>query len=305
MSPGLVFDLQRFAVHDGPGLRTSVFLKGCDLRCPWCQNPEGLQLRTQLWYFEKKCIRCLRCLAACPRGALSQDSAQRGAIRIDRERCDLCGKCVEVCPARALVFDSRRMSAAEVMEVVRRDRVFYAASGGGVTLSGGDPLVQHGFALELLEASRREGLHTVVESCLYAEQAIVSSLDEAVDLWIVDMKLRDPEAHRRCTGADNAVILANLEMLAAQRKSLLVRIPLIPGLTALEENLRRIAVFLKGLKTEPPVELLNYNPLAEDKYRLLGLPSPAGAGVGPFSEERLAEFRGLLRQEGIQVVAES
>ena len=135
MSGGLVFDIQRFAVHDGPGLRTSVFLKGCSLRCPWCQNPEGLELRLRLWWFQKKCIRCHECLSACPHGALSSPAGGSGEIRIDRERCTLCGRCVEICPTRALVFDGMEMTATEVVEQVLRDRLFYEVSGGGVTLT--------------------------------------------------------------------------------------------------------------------------------------------------------------------------
>jgi pyruvate formate lyase activating enzyme len=306
---GIVFDIQRFAVHDGPGLRTSVFLKGCALRCHWCQNPEGMNLRIDLWYFEKKCIRCYQCLAVCPEDALSKSADEQGGIVIDRKRCTRCGKCVDICPTRALVFDGKSMTVAEVIEVVRRDRTFYEVSGGGVTLSGGDPLIQHAFAREILTACRREGLHTAVETCLFADPGVVRSMFEAVELWIVDVKLFDPDLHRRHTGEENGRIFSNLEMLATERKTILVRIPLIPGITADAANLRSIARRIAGMHSGQgsrlPVELINYNPLAQDKYRLMGRTYPLGSQTPPFSDAQLSDFRDVLREEGIHVVEES
>lgn len=313
---GLVFDIRRFSTHDGPGIRTTVFLKGCPLRCAWCQNPEGLQLRRQLFLYRSKCIRCGKCVAACTVGALSWSDtgdAPSRHIQIDRDACTQCGACVSACPPKALVFDSRYMSVDEVLEEVLKDSLFYDEE-GGVTLSGGDPLMQASFSEQLLKAFRGAGLNTAMESSLQAPTETMDRIIPHLNLLLADLKVAEPEAHRRMTGRDNRQILANLRHalthpLRGHGFDVLVRIPLIPEYTATEENLRGIAGILRGMQTEVDalggsacpvrVELLNFNPLAESKYGLLDMEWPCAQNRTSFSQEEMARFRDLVRESGM------
>ena len=301
MKKGIVFDIKRFAVHDGPGIRTTVFTKGCPLRCSWCQNPEGMAPETRLWYFESKCIRCSSCIEACPQKALSEGDKDEPHIRIDYGLCTKCGICVSICPASALAFDSKKMSADEVLEEVEKDRLFYDVSGGGVTLSGGDPLYQHQFNLEILNRCRERGIHTAVETCLYAKKRIVKTFARVVDLFIVDIKLYHPQIHERYTGYDNTVIKRNFEFLSSLGKNIHVRVPLIPEVTAVEENLRDIARYVRSVREDIPIELINFNPFAAQKYRILDAPYPFARYTKPFDDDTMARFNTIITKEGASV----
>ena len=290
MADGNIFDIKRFALHDGPGIRTTVFMKGCMLACPWCHNPEGISTAAALQYLPSRCIRCGQCAAVCPRQALSLGE---NGIVIDRSKCSNSGACVEICPSRALVFDGRAVSAEDVMNEVLRDKVFYAASGGGMTLSGGDPLCQPGFAQTLLRGARDAGVHTAVETCLAAEWQVVESLLPWTDLWLIDLKLADDCRHAGISGKGNKVIHENLPRLIAYGAQVIVRIPLIPGVTATQENLAGLGALLRKIAPEAPVEMINFNPLAQSKYQRMGR-KYLFEEAGPFTEEELAVFRDAM-----------
>jgi pyruvate formate lyase activating enzyme len=328
---GLVFDVKRFAVHDGPGIRTTVFLKGCPLSCPWCQNPEGIKPVVNLWYFENKCIQCHHCIPSCPQGALSAapDAGDGSSphIRIDRARCTLSGTCVQACPTEALAFDSRWMSVERVMTEIRKDRLFYevsredgggeatsagnsgAGAAGGVTLSGGDPIHQHRFATALLRACREEGIDTTVETCLFASRRVLEAFIPVTSRFLVDIKLWDDEEHARQVGRSNQPILRNFDLLVEAGfdgdggRALTVRIPLIPGVTDTTENVRAVARFVRSRSERIPIELINFNPLAADKYRILGRDYAFASHTEPLPEARVAELKAVAREAGARVLS--
>ena len=293
---GIVFDIKTFAIHDGPGIRTTVFLKGCPLRCRWCHNPEGLAVRSGVWHFEKQCIHCMQCMACCPQQAIAQESD--GTLWIRYDSCDDCGSCVQICPTTANCFDSRTMTVEQVVEQVLDDRVFYQGSQGGVTLSGGEPTAQSAFALALLRRLKEEGISTAIESCMYCPSQLWREFFPLVDQFIVDIKCFDSEEHRVFTGVDNALILDNFRHLAAEKQKILVRIPLIPGMTATTENLSQIAAFVVQVRSDIPIELMNYNPLAVNKYRLMGREYCISPEVKPYTRAELDTFYAVLQAEG-------
>ncbi len=300
---GVIFDIKRFAVHDGPGIRTTVFLKGCPLRCAWCQNPEGLSAGIELWHFESRCIRCGRCVAVCPEEALSLDTAAERPVTIRRARCTRCGRCVAECPSGALAFDGREADSDDVIEEIAADRVFYDTSGGGATLSGGEPLAQAAFAMAILRGCRERGIHTAIETSLHVPPEVVRATAEAADLLLVDLKLADGEAHRRWTGEDNRLIRANFEWLAGRGAAMIVRVPLVPEVTATEANLRALARYVRQVDAKLPVELINFNPLARAKFRRMGLAYPFDALDAPLPAEQVQRCRRLITEEGVPHVA--
>lgn len=289
---GFVFEVKRFAVHDGPGLRTTLFLKGCPLRCPWCQNPEGLHLEPRLWYKEADCLRCGNCVAACQERALALDER----VHIDRAACTLCKRCLDACPTGALLLDGREVSADEAEETLLQDAVFYA-EGGGITLSGGEVMAQWPFALELLRRMRARGVDTAIETCLLVKQDVLSRFLELVDHFIVDIKYFDGAEHRRVLGESNELILANYRYLVEKGADVLVRTPLIPGYTATEANIRAIARFVRLTDANARYELLNFNPLCRSKYAALEEDYPVSGQ--PFSAGEMEAFYAILREEGI------
>ena len=289
---GFVFEVKRFAVHDGPGLRTTLFLKGCPLRCPWCQNPEGLHLEPRLWYKEADCLRCGNCVAACQERALALDER----VHIDQAACVLCKRCLDACPTGALLLDGREVSADEAEETLLQDAVFYA-EGGGITLSGGEVMAQWPFALELLRRMRARGVDTAIETCLLVKQDVLSRFLELVDHFIVDIKYFDGAEHRRVLGESNELILANYRYLVGKSADVLVRTPLIPGYTATEANIRAIARFVRLTDANARYELLNFNPLCRSKYAALEEDYPVSGQ--PFSAGEMEAFYAILREEGI------
>lgn len=297
-----VFDIKRFALHDGPGIRTTGFLKGCPLSCVWCQNPEGIEADRLLWYTDTQCIRCGRCMEACPEDALSKSDDGGRFILIDRDRCNRCGDCVEACPTGALHWDSRSYTVEELAEQLMRDAVFYESSGGGVTLSGGEPTARPDFSVEVLRRCRGGGFHTAVETTLFASRAVVERFLAVTDLFLADLKLIDDEAHRKYTGVGNDAILENIRYVASSECSMVIRTPLIPGITDTDANITGIAAFVAGLEGESPLELLNFNPLAESKYRSLDRSYRFADTLTQLPEERMERLRELARKEGCRVI---
>jgi pyruvate formate lyase activating enzyme len=282
---GIVFDIQHYAVYDGPGIRTTVFLKGCPLRCLWCHNPESQALHPQIGYLQERCQLCGRCVEACPQNALHL--TQSRVIR-DYDRCLVCGACARACPNRVQELIGKTMSVADVVEIVARDKPFYDNSGGGVTLSGGEPTAQADFLLELLRALQTHHIHTALETCGYFRPALVDPLTGCVDLFLFDVKHVDPDAHRQYTGVSNESILANFSAILARAGSerILPRVPVIPGLNANFDGIDGIAAFLHQAGYTGPVHLMPYNRMAKTKYEKLGKGS-AYTDMGKLTEELL------------------
>lgn len=297
MQKGLVFDIKRFAVHDGKGVRSTVFLKGCPLHCAWCHNPEGMINKRRIWQVQNRCIGCGACLQACTQQALYRES---GKIYFSPAHCISDGACARICTTGALKWDSTEMTVEDVMEVVRRDHIVYEKSGGGITLSGGEPTGEQAeFALAILKQCKEEGYHTTIESCMFTSRDVVRRFEEVVDDFIVDIKIFDGERHRKATGVDNARILENIKELS-EKHFLLIRTPMIPGYTNDLENVRAIGDFVKKLPNVR-MELLNFNPLFTQKYQYRG-EHPECPMAERLSEEEMELRRNILREKGIVVI---
>ncbi len=292
---GIIFDIKGFAIHDGPGIRTTVFLKGCPLRCEWCHNPESQSLAPVLAQFKRNCIGCGKCLSRCPHGALS---AGEDGIVIDRARCQGCGTCAETCYAEALVLRGQRMTVAEVIAEVLKDRPFYENSGGGMTLSGGEPLFQPDFAIGLLRAAKAEGLHTCLDTSGLVAPEVLEAALEHVDLVLYDLKTTDQARHSRHTGCDNRQILENLRRVTSNGQAVKLRMPLVPGFNDRAEDMEAAARFIAGLKHAPPLEVLPYHKLGEGKYGALGI--VCGFHAEPPTRDELEALAAVARKHGVQ-----
>jgi pyruvate formate lyase activating enzyme len=300
---GLILHLQRLSTEDGPGLRTTVFFKGCPLRCAWCHNPESISSAGQLQWLENRCIGCDTCLQTCPHHALSRSAA---GLVIDRVCCQACGKCAEACPANALELLGRRVGVEELVAELAKDRAFFVQSGGGVTLSGGEPTLQAGFAARLLEALQEQGIPTAVDTCGLCATQTLERLVALSDVVLYDVKLVDPARHAHFTGRPNRVILDNLRWLGDHLRTrapatvLWVRTPLIPGATATAENVAAVGAFLTAHVGDvlQRWELCTFNNLCRDKYRRLGMDwayaaTPLLARAELDELERIAKGAGL------------
>jgi pyruvate formate lyase activating enzyme len=267
---GLIFDLKRYAINDGPGIRLAVFLKGCNLHCAWCHNPEGISPLPEKMFTAAKCIGCGTCVAVCPEEAITLGS---NGIVTDDERCTVCGKCAEVCPTLAIGMAGRYMTVPEVMAEIEKERPFFDQSGGGVTFSGGEPLLQHEVLIELLKQCGERGVHRAVDTAGHVSWAILADVAAHTDLFLYDLKIMDAEKHRTWTGVTNELILSNLRMLSGSGKQVVIRIPLVAGVNDDEMNIRQTAAFIASLPgVTPEVHLLPYHAIAQHKYAKLGRP---------------------------------
>lgn len=296
MESGLIFNIQRYSVHDGPGIRTTVFLKGCPLRCEWCHNPEGISPRPQVIFLENRCIGCGECHAACRFGA---EAPGAGPLPARNQACVACGDCVEACPAVAREMAGRRMTTEAVLETVLQDRVFYDESGGGVTFSGGEPLMQPGFLLELLQACHAQGLHTAVDTSGLAPLQRLLAVAPFTDLFLYDIKMMDDVKHRLHTGVSNVTMLENLRALGRVHNQIWVRVPIIPGINDDQADLKAIARFAANIPSVRQVNLLPFHRTGLPKSARLG--ALAGmAGVRPPSAQAMAAAAGLFNHAGLR-----
>jgi len=292
MTRGIVFNVQRYCIHDGPGIRTTVFLKGCPLDCWWCHNPEGRSPEVELSVAESRCIRCGRCGEVCP----EQDGPSGAPAGTEPDRCTRCGRCVAACPTEARQMVGRSMSSSELVAELLKDRIFYDESQGGVTFSGGEPLAQPEFLAASLRACRSEGIHTAVDTCGYGPQDVLLSLAPLVDLFLYDLKTVDERLHVEHTGVSNAAILDNLRALGRVHEQIWLRVPVIAGLNDNEAELEAIARLAREVPGVRQVHLLPYHELGSHKTpaRSNGRPRPA-----PLPTERLEEMADRYRSFGI------
>lgn len=264
---GTVFNIQKFCINDGPGIRTTVFVKGCPLNCAWCHNPESKNSEPELLYDKNKCTMCGKCADVCPNNC---HSFENGEHTIDREKCIRCGKCAEFCYFQALEMAGNVMDSDEVLKEVLKDKAFYETSGGGLTVSGGEPMLHFDFTYELLKKAKEEGLHTAMETCGFAPEEKYIKIAEVTDLFLFDFKLWDADLHKKYIGADNSLILKNLEMLNEIGASIILRCPIIPTINDNSEHFKAIADTANRLKNVLEINIEPYHPLGENKNQKLG-----------------------------------
>lgn len=299
-----VFDIRRFSTHDGDGIRTTVFLKGCPLSCVWCQNPEGISLKRRPLYFEKRCIHCGTCAAECKKNGIRMED---GRIILDIRQPEDWEALTDRCPAGALEMDSMEYTVEQIMEEVQKDQVFYR-HGGGVTLSGGEPLLQWETALEILKQCKKAGIHTAIETSLYTNKEVLEKLLPYLDRIFADFKIADHELHKKYVGVSNEKIKRNLKILLESEKKdrVIIRTPMIPKMTATRENIEEIASYISGIYKDVSYEILNYNPLAEAKYHLIDKEYCFAENPKLYTKEQMEEFGTWAKQGGVHnVIIES
>lgn len=295
---GKVFDIRRFSTHDGDGIRTTVFLKGCPLKCVWCQNPEGISIRRRPIYFENRCIHCEGCVKRCKDHGVTVEEEQ---IKLHINKNEDWNDLIDWCPTGALCMDSEEMSVEMVMKEIRKDKPFYQHGNGGVTISGGEPLLQWKFTKELLLACKKEGIQTAIETSLYVDQEILKEILPYLDCVFADFKLAREEDHIKYTGVSNQKIKDNIRYLleSSDRDKVTIRTPMIPDMTATKNNINGIAKYLNGIYQYVSYEILNYNPLAEAKYHLVDKEYCFKENPKLYTKEQMDEFKNWALEGGL------
>lgn len=297
MVEGTIFDIKKYAIHDGPGIRSTVFFKGCPLACRWCHNPEGLSVVSQRIYRQERCIGCGECIQICPHDVISQTAA---GIVADPAKCVLCQTCADHCPSEAVEFIGRKVTVGDVMREIEKDIAFYDESGGGITLSGGEPLMQPEFLLALLDACEKLDLHRTVDTTGYADSQLLLEVAQKTDLFLYDLKLMDAGKHRDYTGVSNERILDNLKLLAQNDANIQVRVPIIPGINNDAENVDRTAAFVSALPGVKQIAILPFHNSARSKYGRLGMECMS-SDIGSPGDELLKIITARLEKYGLQV----
>jgi len=292
MTSGFIFNIQRYSLQDGPGIRTTVFLKGCPLRCLWCHNPEGISPAMEVATFENRCVACGECTEACPRG-LANTPGDHGP------ECDLCGACVEACPTGTRHLVGRSMTVEETLAEVLKDRVFYEDSGGGVTFSGGEPMAQVDFLKAILPDCRRQGIHTVVDTTGFCPPDQLLAVAPHTDLFLYDIKILDPERHQRFIGVPNALILENLRVLSRVHANIWIRMPIVPGLNDETPLIEATARFVEDLPGVTLVNLLPYHKTGISKFKRLGKLCQLTEVDGP-SAEHMETLSRIFHSHGLR-----
>ncbi len=299
MSEGIIFDIKRYAIHDGPGIRTTVFMKGCPLRCIWCHNPESQSMSFEIMYMEYKCIHCYTCVHTCTYKLIYFDDF--GVQHIDRDKCTYCGICTENCPAGALEFVGRKITVEELMKEIEKDITLYDSSRGGVTFSGGEPLMQPEFLKEALIECKKIGVHTALDTSGYAPREVLKSIMDHVDLFLYDIKLYDSKEHKKYTGVPNEIIKENLRFLvtSGRGKDIILRFPVIPTITDKDENIEGWKKFIMELEGIKEINLLSYHDVSE-KFRRLGREYKMQVHESP-SEDKMKEIKEKFEEIGLHV----
>lgn len=298
MAIGIIFDIKHYAIHDGPGIRSTVFFKGCSLQCQWCHNPEGIHTEPEIFLRNEKCpSECRFCISACPIGAIRRN---KGSIEVDLSRCDLCSECEEACVYGALEIIGRKVSVKDVMGELEKDSLFYEESQGGVTFSGGEPFEQPIFLNALLDKAKSKDLHTTVDTCGYFNPNLLANFDRKVDLFLYDLKMIDDEKHKKYTGKSNSLILDNLRRLTANGHRVAVRIPLIAGINDDDNNIEKTVEFLKTLNHIEQINLLPYHSGGSLKQKRLGK-KQLHAGFQSPSSERMEAIKIFFKANGFSV----
>ncbi len=293
----IVFNIQKFSIHDGPGIRSTVFFKGCPLKCFWCSNPESIRSAVQVFWNKDKCVRCLNCIGTCPEQAIKAFS---GGIRIDHSRCTGCGLCVPACAVKALTLSGREYTTEEIVKACLTDKDFYAESGGGVTLSGGEVLMQGDFAAGLIDSLHGHGIHVALETNGFAGRDVFDKVAAKADLLLLDIKHHDEKKHLAGTGVSNKPVIANIRSALAVGKAMLNRIPVIPGYNDGLDDAKGFARLMTGLGVNT-IELLPFHQMGQNKYDMLGLDYCLG-GIGQIHKEDLEDYKNTLLAEGMKEV---
>jgi pyruvate formate lyase activating enzyme len=294
---GIIFDIQRYSIHDGPGIRTTVFLKGCSLRCPWCANPESQRLMPEIEHFRGRCLHCYHCVDICPTAAITESN---GEVQLNRDACNMCGGCWEECLAEAMKVTGRKATVGEILSIVERDRLFYQRTGGGVTLSGGEPAAQPAFCAALLRACKSRGLHTAIQTTAHQSWELLSPIIADTDLVLLDIKIMDRALHQEMVGVPSDLILANAKRIAEDTKTaVIIRIPVIPGYNVSVDDLQGIVDFASRIGVRE-VHLLPYHRLGEPKYHRLGRKYELSGQSAP-SDDYCRELLDRLRKHDLVV----
>jgi pyruvate formate lyase activating enzyme len=295
---GVIFNIQRFSTEDGPGIRTTVFMKGCPLHCLWCHNVEGINPKPEIVWHDTRCIGCLSCIEACPNKAILKSP---GGLVTDREKCTACGKCAEACTAKSRELIGKTVTVEDVFDEVIRDRVFYDTSSGGVTASGGEPTAQPDFVANLFSKCNSIGIHTALDTCGYVKWQALERVLEFTDLVLYDLKEIDPRRHEKHTGVSPVLIWENARRIAELGKPMWVRTPIVPGYTDTEENIREIAELCEDLGNVMRLDLLPYHRFGEPKYKRLGLDYEL-AGLQPPTKEHMEKLKKVAQQTKVKLV---